>query len=172
MFENALWKSKSGGRRRAILMLACLVVLLPSLILLLVSASGSNKTLMVVACVLTVAAIVASAVILLLGRFTSLKWDVANLEFAAAENGLYFTSLAYQNSYFFAEWAEVASYSHVAKNNGLTTVTVNFTAPLDAGSFGKIKYMKMVGVSEFDKLQALFAEKEKPEVTVRGGDLS
>lgn len=168
MFEGASWQSKSNGHIRVILTLGCLVLLVPSLVLLIVSASNENESLMLIALILTSAVIVASAAILIMGRFTDLKWAVANLEFAAAENGLYFTSYAHNGSYFHAEWDEIASYSYITAKDGLTTVTVNFTAPLDAGSYGKLKRLKMVKIADFDKLQKLLIDNNKSGTSLNG----
>ena len=38
-----------------------------------------------------------------------------------------------------------------------------FDGVAEAGSFGKVKYLKMVNISEFGKLKAVFSEKNVPE---------
>lgn len=167
MFNDTLWQSKTNGRKRVILMLTCLVLLVPSLIFVFISSNNGDDELMLISICLTGIVIIASIVALILGHFTSLKWDVTNLEFAVAESGLYFASLANQSTYFHAEWSEIESYSFINYNNGLTTVTVYFTAPLDAGSVGKIKYLKMVKISDFDTLKTVFSGKNVKEFAAR-----
>lgn len=152
-FNNALWYSKTNGHKRAVSMLICLVLLVPSLIAVFIGATKENDTVTIAGIVASGVAIIATAVLLAAGRFTGFKWDVSNLIFAVAESGLYFTGVQNQDSYFSAEWSEIAGYSVTLGKNGFATVTVYFSGVADAGSFGKIRFLKMVNVEGLEKLE-------------------
>lgn len=158
-FDNALWYSKTNGHKRAVSMLICFVLLVPSLIAVLIGATKENDTVTIAGIIAAGVAITATAVLLAAGRFTGFKWDVSNLIFAVAESGLYFTGVQNQDSYFSATWEEIAGYGVRHGKNGYATVTVYFDGVADAGSFGKIKFLKMVNIEGLEKLQEVLQAK-------------
>lgn len=162
-FENALWYSKTNGRKKLLLLLLSLILILPALVLIFVGSRNANETLTLCAVVAAGVGIVWAIAVVIAGACTSLKWDVNNLVFAVADEGLYFTGVVNQDSYFSARWDEIEAYSYVMSKDGYATVTVYFDGVAEAGSFGKVKYLKMVNISEFGKLKAVFSEKNVPE---------
>ena len=150
--RQTLWNSRTSGHKKLILLAVCMVLLVPSLIGLFVFSSSGDKSKMMIMLIVTVAVLIIAGVVLTVGKYTGLKWDVSNLIFAVAETGLYFTGTVNQSSYFFAEWREIASYHVTPAKNGKANVIVTFHTPADAGSFGKLTYLKMVGVTDADKL--------------------
>ncbi|MDE6474984.1 MAG: hypothetical protein K2L70_07800 [Clostridia bacterium] len=164
--DRMLWKSKTSGYKCALLIYSCLILMVGSLIGVILSASSDpSETTLIIGVPIIVIAItffICSAIVI---RKTSLKWEVSNLIFTVTENGIYFTSKG-NNSFFFVEWAEIVGYSVKSGKNSKATVTVNFNCLADAGIFGKINYLKMVGIMGVDSLIEIFEEYEIKEMSL------
>lgn len=155
--DKELWRSRTSGRKTLILLMSCFALLAVMLIGIYLSSKSQNKTLQIIFLVFAAIVIVAGFVTSVASKITALKWNVSNLLFILMESGFYFTGVVNQSSYFYAEWSEIASYSYEVCKNGKSNVTVNFVGIADAGTFGKIRYLKMVGVSNIESLNEIFA---------------
>ncbi len=161
-----LWHSKANGHKKLILLLICLILLIPSIAVALLGYSNGNKSLTLIMIIVAAVVILAVIVVLVVAKFTGLKWNVSNLIFAAASDGFYFTGTNNQDSYFFAEWSEIAGYSIANEKNGIATVTLYFSAPADCGIFGRVNFIDMVNISELETLKSVFETyniKEQPK---------
>lgn len=154
--SQTLWHSKSNGHKNLILMLICLILLITSIAGAIICNSDGRKTLTLIMIIVAAVVIFATVVILVAAKFTGLKWSVSNLIFAAASDGFYFTRTNNQDSYFFAEWSEIAGYSIANEKNGIATVTLYFFAPAYCGIFGRVKFIDMVNISELETLKSVF----------------
>ncbi|MDE5654691.1 MAG: hypothetical protein K2I46_03690 [Clostridia bacterium] len=154
--NEILWKSRTSGHKTVTMLLTCLAVLVLSLVGGVISSSKDNDVLKIVLMIIAVLAIIACLVTVCLAKLTDLKWNVSNLIFFLTEDGFYFTGVVNQDSYFYAEWSEIVGYSVTTGKNGKATVTVNFNGIADAGSYGKIKHLKMVGILGVEELCKIF----------------
>lgn len=157
--EDLIWKSKTNGYKKFILIMCCLPLLIASMILVFVSTSSDDATFKTVGVIIAFVLIVLVIIIFLIGKFTRIKWNVANLLFLAEENGFYFTSAnpKMQDSYFSAEWSEIVGYSVKNVKNDKATVTVFFDGPADCGFLGKNTYVDMVNITGLETLREVFA---------------
>lgn len=164
--SQTLWHSKSNGHKKLILLLICLILLIPSIAGAIIVNSNGHKTLTLIMIIVAAVVIFATIVVLVVAKFTGLKWSVSNLIFAAASDGFYFTGTNNQDSYFFAEWSEIAGYSIANEKNGIATVTLYFSAPADCGIFGRVNFINMVNISGLETLKSVFETyniKEQPK---------
>lgn len=156
--DKELWRSRTSGRKTLILLTSCLALLAVMLAGIYFASKSQNKTLQIVFLIFAAIAIVAGFVTSVASKLTALKWNVSNLLFILMESGFYFTGVVNQSSYFYAEWSEIASYSYTVCKNGKANVTVYFDGVADAGSYGKIKHVKLIGVSNIELFNQIFAE--------------
>lgn len=164
--SQTLWHSKSNGHKKLILFLICLILLIPSIAGAILGYSSVNKSLTLIMMIVAAVVIFAAIVALVVAKFTGLKWSVSNLIFAAASGGFYFTGTNNQDSYFFAEWSEIAGYSIANEKNGIATVKLYFSAPADCGIFGRVNFINMVNISGLETLKSVFETyniKEQPK---------
>ncbi|MDE7070702.1 MAG: hypothetical protein K2O86_01845 [Clostridia bacterium] len=156
MENQFLWKSRTSGHKTVTMLMTCLAVLVLSLLAIVIFSSKNNDTIKIIIMIIAGLAIIACLVAVCLAKLTDLKWNVSNLIFFLTEEGFYFTSVVNQNSYFYAEWSEITGYSVITDKNGKATVKVNFNGVADAGSYGKIKHLKMVGIMGVEELCKVF----------------
>ena len=80
------------------------------------------------------------------------------------DSGIYFTQTnAKTPSYFQEDISNITGYSY-AEDGIFHTVTVYFNMPAYAGVFGKIKFVKMVRIENFDGLQKVLESFSIPVV--------
>lgn len=154
--NKILWKSRTSGHLTVTLLLSSLAVLIAALLSMVAFSSKDSDTLKIIMIVVVGLILIASIVEVCLARLSDLKWNVSNLIFLLSNSGLYFTGVVNQDSYFYAEWSEIVGYSVKMNKKGKATVKVSFNCIQNAGSFGKIKYVKMVGVSEVEEMCKVF----------------
>jgi len=150
------WQSKNNGKKKLIALLICLAAIVASMILVFVGSKAENQAVMIICLILAIVSIGSTIAVLIISQVTSLKWDISNLLFYTMEDGFYFTSVVNQDSYFQADWNEITGFSAVETGNDTATVTIYFDGIAYAGSFGKIKSLKMVKINEYSKLKEVF----------------
>lgn len=147
MFENALWQSKCNAKTNPAVVLFWLTLVFLLAIFFIIHFFGFGiffgiDLALIVGC-LVVGCIIAR----------KLRWYNNKLWFAIMDSGIYFTQIKAQTpSYFQEDISNITGYSYVADGN-YHTVTVYFNMPAYAGVFGKIRFIKMVRIEDFDKLQ-------------------
>ena len=157
--ETLVWKSKTNGYKKFVLIMCCLPLLIASMILAFVASSSDNTTFKTVGVILAFVLIVLIIIVFLIGKFTRIKWNVANLLFIAEDEGFYFTSANpnMQDSFFSAEWSEIVGYSVKNVKDDKATVTVYFDGPANCGFLGKNTYVDMVNITGLVILREVFA---------------
>lgn len=156
MFKDALWESHCYGSNKLINIL----MFIPLIIILAVPFTIHFFGFGVIAIILLIIFVVTITIFLLIAR--KRKWVNPKLIFAFTEVGIFFTSMQNPSSYFSDEYSNMSGYDYVKEENNLTTVTIFFIVPSNAGVFGNLKSLKMVKIQNFDKLKAVLESKNIP----------
>lgn len=156
--NQLLWKSRSNGHKSITLLATWFGLLILSIVGIFIISYNDivSETFKAIYLVIAMLVIMSGLVLVILIRLTDLKWNASNLLFGLAESGLYFTGVKNQDSYFFAEWSEILDYSLATDKKGRVTVTVNFNCIAYAGSYGKIRHLKMVNITGVDEMCKIF----------------
>ena len=160
MFFKSLWESKSHSLPFTSL---CAVPIVFAVVLFFVFIS-LNLTLVggIVAGVIILATIVP---LIVWGK--ELRWYNPKHIFAFNDEGILFTSTDTQNSYFSDTYENIEGYNFTPSKKGYTTVVVYLKEPSSAGMYGKIKYIKMVNIENFETVQKIFEDHNIPVVEKR-----
>lgn len=156
--DQVLWRSKSSGHKAIALLLSSSALMVLSIAIGLILNEKKLFAATIVFMAFSLLFIVGSLILCVMVLRSELRWEVSNLLFTLADSGFYFTAVNRPDTYFYAQWSEIDSYSYTVCKNGKINVTVNFDSPADAGSYGKIKRVKMIGVTNVDLLNEIFSK--------------
>ena len=155
MFEYALWRSRTHTKQPLWFILGPMLVLFVA-IPFIIEFLGVG----VVFAIDVVLSLILLFVVIFIGR--KFKWHNTKLLFAVLPDGVYFTTTNSNNgSYFSESFNNIEGYSYIPDGN-FVTVKIYFKQPSYAGIFGKIKFINMIKIENFDKLQEILTEKEIP----------
>lgn len=155
MFENALWQSRPHTNQPLWYIMGPMIVFLVA-IPFVIHFFGVG----VVFGIDVVLALGFLFAVCIFGR--RFKWHNTKLLFAVMENGVYFTvTNNSQSSYFQEDFSNIKGYTCV-QEGGYNTVTILFKQPANAGVFGNIKFMKMIKIENYDKLQEVLTSHSIP----------
>ena len=155
--DQVLWRCKSSGYKCIVILSVCMLILLVSMLGMLIGAKNDNGSIVKIFLTLFALSAVAGLTVSILSVRSELRWETFKLIFTLADSGLYFTD-PNAKSYFYALWSEIESYSVDLRKNGKANVIVNFNCLSDAGTYGKIKRVKMIGVSNVDVMNEVFSK--------------
>lgn len=157
MFEYALWRSRTHAKQPLWFIMGPMIVLFVA-IPFIIEFLGLG----VVFAIDVILSLILLFVVIIVGR--KFKWYNTKLLFAVLPDGVYFTMAnATNGSYFSESFNNIEGYSFT-KDGDFVTVKIYFKQPSYAGVFGKIKFIKMIKIENFDKLQEILTEKEIPVI--------
>lgn len=155
--DQVLWRCKSSGYKCIVILSVCFAILLLSLLGMFIGADKDNGNIVKVSLTIFALSAAAGFIVSILSIRSELRWETYNLIFTLADSGLYF-KLKNAKSFFYALWSEIDSYSVEIRKNGKANVIVNFNCLSDAGTYGKLKRVKMIGVTNVDLLNEIFSK--------------
>ena len=157
MFEFALWRSRTHTKQPLWFIMGPMIVFLVA-IPFIIHFLGLG----IVLAIDVILALILLFVVIIIGR--KFKWHSPKLLFAVMPDGVYFTTInATNGSYFSESFNNIKGYSFAADGN-FVTVKIYFNQPAYAGVFGTIRFIKMIKIENFDKLQEILTAHQIPVI--------